>query len=82
MTGHDDPYRELAAAIIKLAVTDYESAYKHYLRRPDSAYAKDNVERQKKFFYSDWFELLADQLDGPRLVHMVEEKVQREVKKE
>ena len=78
----DDPYKELAAAIIKLAVLDYQRAYRHMLRKPDSQTAKDHVERQKKFFCSDWFEVLADQLDGPRLVRMVEEKVRREMRKE
>ena len=74
----DDPYLELAAAVIKLAVQDYEKAYKHLLRHPDSQYAKDPVEKEKRFFYSQWFEMLADNLDGPRLVSMVEMKVRKE----
>ena len=75
----DDPYKELAAAIMKTAIMDYKRAYKHYLRSPQSASAKAAAERQKKFFYSDWFEVLADQVDGPRLAAMIEEKARREV---
>ena len=76
----EDGYKELAAAVIRLAVRDYEVAYKRLLRHPDSQSAKDACSREKKFFYSQWFEVLADNLDGPRLVSMVEEKVRREMK--
>ena len=75
----EDGYKELAAAVIKLAIRDYEAVYKRLLRHPDSQSAKDACRREKKFFYSQWFEVLADNLDGPRLVSMVEEKVRREV---
>ena len=78
----EDGYKELAAAVIKLAIRDYEAAYKRLLRHPDSRSAKAVADHEKKFFYSEWFEVLADNLDGPRLVSMVEEKVRREVKKE
>ncbi|MBQ8330232.1 MAG: hypothetical protein IJX83_11595 [Lachnospiraceae bacterium] len=74
-----DGYKELAAAVIKQAVRDYEKVYKHLLRHPDSKSAKAAVAKEKKFFYGQWFEMLADHMDGPRLVRMVEEKVRREV---
>ena len=79
MRMDDDPYKELAAAIIKMAVLDYENVYKHLLRHPESKSAKAAAQKEKKFFYGQWFEMLADNLDGPRLVSMVEEKVRREV---
>lgn len=81
MKENDSPYLELAAAIIRVAVKDYEAAYKHLLKHPDSRYAKDSVEREKRFFYGGWFEMLADNLDGPRLVSMVEMKVRNDMKK-
>ena len=81
MKEKDSPYLELAAAIIRVAGKDYESAYKHLLKHPDSRYAKDSVEREKRFFYGGWFEMLADNLDGPRLVSMVEMKVRNDMKK-
>lgn len=81
MKEKDSPYLELAAAIIRVAVKDYETAYKHLLKHPDSRYAKDSVEREKRFFYGGWFEMLADNLDGPRLVSMVEMKVRNDMKK-
>lgn len=81
MKEKDSPYLELAAAIIRVAVKDYEVAYKHLLKHPDSRYAKDSVEREKRFFYGGWFEMLADNLDGPRLVSMVEMKVRNDMKK-
>lgn len=79
MTMTDDPYFELAAAIIKMAIKDYEAAYRHYLKHPDSASAKDRVRQEKRFFYSQWFELLSD-LDGPRLVSLVEAQVKEKMK--
>ena len=81
MNMNDSPYLELAAAIIRVAVRDYEVAYRHLLKHPDSRYAKDAVQREKRFFYGGWFEMLADNLDGPRLVSMVEMKVRNEMKK-
>lgn len=77
----DDPYLELAAAILKTAIIDYKAAYKHLLRHPESKAAQEGVEREKKFFYGGWFEMLSD-LDGPTLVRMVEEKVKEDLKKE
>lgn len=79
MRMNDEPYKELAAAIIKQAVLDYENVYKYLLRHPDSQHAKAAVEQEKKFFFGQWFEELSDTLDGPKLVSMVEEKVRREV---
>ena len=80
MSMIDDPYKELAAAIIKSAVLDYERVYRHYLRRPDSQKAAEDVEREKKFFYSQWFEMLSD-MDGPKLVSMIEMKVKADLMK-
>ena len=60
----EDGYKELAAAVIKLAVRDYEMAYKRLLRHPDSQSAQDACRREKKFFYSQWFEVLAENLEG------------------
>lgn len=76
----EDGYLELAAAIVKLAVKDYEAAYRHLLHHPENKTVEAACEKQKKFFYSQWFETLSD-LDGPALVRMVEEKVRDDMGK-
>ena len=76
----EEEYLELAAAIVKLAVKDYEAVYRHFLRSPESRTAKAACEKEKKFFYSQWFEMLSD-LDGPTLVRKVEEHVRDEMRK-
>lgn len=74
-----DPYLELAAAIVKTGILDYRAAYRHLLKHPDSKAARDAAEREKKFFYSSWFEMLSE-MDGPTLVAMIEQKVKAEMK--
>lgn len=57
-------YKMLAAAIIKCAIRDYESARKKNDRHI--------IESVKKFFYSQWFTQLAKS-DGPRMFKQIEE---------
>ncbi|MBQ7558274.1 MAG: hypothetical protein IJT00_09455 [Lachnospiraceae bacterium] len=74
LVGEREAYENLANAIIKLAADDYKSALIRLKRHPDSESAKRDVERQEKFFYSEWFEVLTD-LDPSYLIRRMKEMV-------
>lgn len=74
LVGEQEAYENLANAIIKLAADDYKSALIRLKRHPDSESAKRDVERQEKFFYSEWFEVLTD-LDPSYLIRRMKEMV-------
>ena len=74
LVGEREAYENLANAIIKLAADDYKSALIRLKRHPDSESAKRDVERQEKFFYSEWFEVLTD-LDPSYLIRRMKEIV-------
>ncbi len=74
LVGEREAYENLANAIIKLAADDYKSALIRLKRHPDSESAKLDVERQEKFFYSEWFEVLTD-LDPSYLIRRMKEMV-------
>ena len=59
-TGIDEAYHNLANAIVISAARDYKKALIRLKRHPDSESAKRDVERNEKFFYSDWFTILTD----------------------
>ena len=74
LVGEREAYENLANAIIKLAADDYKSALIRLKRHPDSESAQRDVERQEKFFYSEWFEVLTD-LDPSYLIRRMKEMV-------
>ena len=56
----EDPYENLANAIIVQAATDYRKALRQLRRNPNyasAAYTKGEVER---FFRSQWFQMLTN----------------------
>ena len=56
----EDPYENLANAIIVQAAKDYQKAMRQLRRNPKytaAAYTKQEVER---FFHSQWFQMLTD----------------------
>lgn len=75
ITDTQEAYENLANAIIKSAVMDYKSALIRLKHHPESETAKRDVERQEKFFYSDWYAVLTN-LDGSYLVRKVKELVE------
>ena len=74
LVGEREAYENLANAIIKLAADDYKSALIRLKRNPESESAKQDVKRQEKFFYSEWFEVLTD-LDPSYLIRKMKEMV-------
>ena len=56
----DDPYKNLANAIIVQAAKDYQKALRQLQRNPKyepAQYTKNDIER---FFHSEWFHFLTD----------------------
>lgn len=76
----DENYRELAMAIIKSACTDYLHALRFIRNHPGNETAINTAEDCERFFQSDWFCVLADNLDGPELMKMLQEKERKEAK--
>ena len=74
MGDNKEAWEDLANAIILTAVEDYKHELIHYLRNPESESAKRSVEREERFFFSDWFDTLS-QLDGPTLLRKIKESI-------
>lgn len=72
--GEQEAYENLANAIVLSAVEDYKAALLRAKRNPDSASAAEDVKRQERFFYSEWFEVLTD-LDPSYLIRKMKEMV-------
>ena len=72
-----DGYTDLANAIIKQAVKDYQRTYRRLRKAPNSKYAKEDIEELESFFFSDWFGVLSD-LDATYLLKKVKERVEEE----
>lgn len=69
-----EAYENLANAIILSSVKDYKRALLRLKRNPDSKSAKQAAEREEKFFYGPWFEMLTD-LDPSYLIRKMKEMV-------
>ena len=72
--GEQEAYENLANAIILSSVKDYKRALIHLKRNPDSKSAQAVVDREEKFFYSSWFEMLTN-LDPSYLIRKMREMV-------
>lgn len=75
-----DEYAELAAAIIRMAVTDYRETARKLLRHPRNDDAKSAKKELVHFFRSEWFAVLSD-TDGEILMIQIERLVQNECKR-
>ena len=64
--AQDNPYKNLALAIMERAVYDYRSAVKSR----DTA----EIKEIRKFFKSEWFESLCD-IDGELIIKTIDEEV-------
>lgn len=64
--AQDSPYKTLALAIAERAVHDYRAAVKSR----DTA----ELENLRKFFTSEWFEMLCD-IDGELIIATIDEEV-------
>lgn len=67
-----DEYAELAAAIVRTAITDYHEAAAELLRHPRNEDAKSAKYELVHFFHSDWFSILSD-MNGERLIRKIDE---------
>ena len=67
----DDPYKNLANAIIIQAATDYRKALKQLKRNPRYEPALITKRECERFFHSDWFRFLTDADPQYLLYHLV-----------
>jgi hypothetical protein len=67
----DDPYKNLANAIIIQAATDYRKALKQLKRNPRYEPALITKRECERFFHSDWFRFLTDADPQYLLDHLV-----------
>ena len=67
-------WEDLANAIIMLAVKDYKHALLRQKRHPDSEKAQEEIRKQERFFYSDWFETLTN-IEPSYLIRKMKEMV-------
>ncbi len=73
-------YEELANAVILQAVKDYRAAFRRHRTMPNNRSAQEEMDRIKKFFYSDYFKVLTD-LDGPALLRKILQELEKEIVK-
>lgn len=66
-------YENLANGIILQAVADYEKAYTAFLRDPFSKEKQDAVEDLRRFFSSEWYQILT-KVDGFFLRRTIEKR--------
>ena len=69
----------LAEAVITLACKDYRKAYRRHLTRPTKE-TETELNRERKFFRSDWFNVLTT-LDGEMILSRLEKEVRSTIKK-
>ena len=72
-----DGYTDLANAIIKQAVKDYEKTLRRLRRNHDNKKAKEDLRKLESFFFSSWYEALTD-LDASYLLRKVWERLEKE----
>jgi hypothetical protein len=72
-------WENLAEAVIMLACKDYRKAYRRHLTHPTKE-TETELNRERKFFRSDWFNVLTT-LDGETILSRLEEEVRNTIKK-
>ena len=79
--GNDDPYEEIANAIVIQACNDYKNAYRRHLRRSGIVDKPDyELVALENFFRSDWYKILTT-VDGEYLMERLRKEVIEEQKK-
>lgn len=63
----EDPYEQLANAIIVQASKDYMTNLRKKKRNPGSASAEHDIKECERFFRSDWYQILTS-VDGEYLM--------------
>jgi hypothetical protein len=68
-----DPYQALANAVVQNAAEDYRAVLKRLNKDPENVIAKAEVQELKRFFRSQWYEVLTE-VDGEYLINMLEKE--------
>ena len=68
-----DPYQALANAVVQNAAEEYRAALKRLNKDPENVIAKAEVQELKRFFRSQWYEVLTE-VDGEYLIGMLEKE--------
>ena len=66
----EDPYLELANAIVYQAVKDYRKALQFLAENPESAALQEDVREHERFFRSSWYRMLTE-IDGEYLISVL-----------
>ena len=72
----NDPYENLANAVILQAVRDYRTALKALRMNPRNKSAQTDKESIERFFRSQWYQALTT-VDGEMLIRKLNEEVMR-----
>jgi hypothetical protein len=72
----NDPYENLANAVILQAVRDYRTALKALRMNPRNKAAQTEKESVERFFRSQWYQALTT-VDGEMLIRKLNEEVMR-----
>jgi hypothetical protein len=83
----NDPWQNLAAAIVAQACRDYVKSYKIVLKEKNcpsgqlSNYHRGNLKSIEHFFHSDWYAMLTD-IDPDHLIRQLRSEItERSVKR-
>jgi len=80
MIRTDDPYKDLALAIVKQAADDYREALKNLKRKPTNKTYQSEVDELESFFNSDWCYDLAG-MDCSFIARKIKSEVRDESKR-
>ena len=72
----EDPYEQLANAIILQAVADYRVALKKIKAHPKNREAISEALEIEKFFRSGWYSILTD-VDGEYLIRRLQDEIRQ-----
>ena len=68
-----EPYRELAAAVVRQAAADYRKARRKLERYPQDEAARQTIRDVELFLHSKWYACLTT-VSGPRLLARLKEE--------
>ena len=70
----ENPYEQLANAIVLQAVSDYRRALRKVKKNPKNREAIEDTLQLEKFFRSEWYQVLTS-VDGEYLIEKLREEV-------
>ena len=69
---NNDPYKNLAAAIVEKAVIDYRKAIRKVRKHPHNEFALSEKQELERFFRSSWCRMLTD-IDGEVIIEKIQQ---------